>query len=112
MKTERDKAFEKYVMSLRRFKTRDPMYIFALDENGDYDLQDVYDLHHAWIASASREGYKLVPVELTNDQAVKISDDPEFFETYQTILNNSDTSEDSVSVLLRVAHKAMIGEIK
>lgn len=80
-----------------------------------YMIGDEYEHRHtelswlSWIASASRQGYKLVPVELTNEQAVKISDDPEFFETYQTILNNSDTSEDSVSVLLRVAHKAMIG---
>lgn len=60
MKTERDKAFEKYVMSLERFKNRRTVFVFQLDENDDYENRDVYDLHHAWQASAQREGYKLV----------------------------------------------------
>ena len=59
--------FEKYVMSLEKFKNRKPVFVFQLDENGDYDNRDVYDLHHAWIASAQREGYKLVPVEINDD---------------------------------------------
>lgn len=63
MKTERDKAFEKYVMSLDKFKNRKTVFVFQLDENGDYDNRDVYDLHHAWQASAQHQGYKLVPVE-------------------------------------------------
>lgn len=53
--------FEKYVMSLDKFKNRKPVFVFQLDENGDYDNRDVYDLNHAWMASANREGYKLVP---------------------------------------------------
>lgn len=52
--------FEKYVMSLEKFKNRKPVFVFQLDENGDYDNRDVYDLHHAWTASAQRDGYKLV----------------------------------------------------
>ena len=59
-------------------------------------------------AQAVPEGFVLVPKELTHEQAVKISDHPEFFEIYQNIVLDSDTSEDSVSVLLRIAHKAMI----
>lgn len=54
--------FEKYVMSLGRFKNRKPVFVFQLDEDGDYDNRDVYDLHHAWIASAQRKDYKLVPL--------------------------------------------------
>lgn len=72
MKTERDKAFEKYVMSLRKFKNRKPVFVFQLDENGDYDNRDVYDLHHAWIASAQRDGYKLVPVDPPEGMDIKI----------------------------------------
>lgn len=53
-------------------------------------------------------GFVLVPKELTHEQAVKVSDDENFFETYQTILTESDTSEDSAAILIQTAHKAMI----
>lgn len=64
--------FEKYVMSLDKFKNRKPVFVFQLDENGDYDNRDVYELHHAWTASAQRGGYKLVPVEPPEDMDIKI----------------------------------------
>lgn len=59
-------------------------------------------------AKAVPEGFVLVPKELTHEQAVKVSDDENFFETYQTILTESDTSEDSAAILIQTAHKAMI----
>lgn len=59
-------------------------------------------------AQAVPEGFVLVPKELTHEQAVRISDDENFFETYQTILTESDTSEDSAAILIQTAHKAMI----
>ena len=54
------------------------------------------------------EGFVLVPEGLTHEQAARISDDENFFETYQTILTESDTSEDSAVILIQTAHKAMI----
>lgn len=57
---EERKAFEGYVLSLSKYKKRSPKFIFDLDENGDYDNQDIYELHHAWQASANREGFVLV----------------------------------------------------
>lgn len=59
--------FENYIMSLDRFKNRNPIFVFQLAENGDYDNRDVYDLYHAWQASASRQGYKLVPENPTKE---------------------------------------------
>ena len=59
-------------------------------------------------AQAVPEGFVLVPKKLNHEQAVKISDDENFFETYQTILAESDTSEDSAVILIQTAHKAMI----
>lgn len=65
--------FEAYVMSIGKYKKRDPKYIFQLDENGDYDNQDIYDLHHAWQAAQQREGYKFVPVEPTKAMLRELS---------------------------------------
>ncbi len=64
----------------------------------------------AWQAKAQAvpEGFVLVPEGLTHEQAARISDDENFFETYQTILTESDTSEDSAVILIQTAHKAMI----
>ena len=59
-------------------------------------------------AQAVPEGFVLVPEGLTHEQAARISDDENFFETYQTILTESDTSEDSAVILIQTAHKAMI----
>ena len=59
-------------------------------------------------AQALPEGFVLVPEGLTHEQAARISDDENFFETYQTILTESDTSEDSAVILIQTAHKAMI----
>lgn len=52
--------FELYIMSLDRFKNRKPVFVFQLDGSENYDNRDVYELHHAWQASASREGYVIV----------------------------------------------------
>ena len=60
-------AFEGYVLSLSKYKKRSPKFIFDLDENGDYDNQDIYELHHAWQASANREGFVLVEKKNTED---------------------------------------------
>lgn len=59
-------------------------------------------------AQAVPEGFVLVPEGLTHEQAARISDDENFFETYQTILTESDTSENSAVILIQTAHKAMI----
>lgn len=59
-------------------------------------------------AQATPEGFVLVPEVLTHEQAARISDDENFFETYQTILTESDTGEDSAVILIQTAHKAMI----
>lgn len=59
-------------------------------------------------AQTVQEGFVLVSKELTHEQAVKVSDDENFFETYQTILTESDTSEDSAAILIQTARKAMI----
>lgn len=63
---EERKAFEGYVLSLSKYKKRSPKFIFDLDENGDYDNQDIYELHHAWQASANRESFVLVNAEQLN----------------------------------------------
>lgn len=70
---EERKAFEGYVLSLSKYKKRSPKFIFDLDENGDYDNQDIYELHHAWQASANREGFVLVPKEPTVEICKQLS---------------------------------------
>ena len=71
MSTEERKAFEEYVLSLEKYKKRSPKFIFDLDNNGDYDNRDIYELHHAWKASANREGYVLVPKEPTRQMMIR-----------------------------------------
>ena len=70
---EERKAFEGYVLSLRKYEKRSPKFIFDLDENGDYDNQDIYELHHAWQASANREGFILKEIK----DCVEVNFDPE-----------------------------------
>ena len=83
------------------------------DEHGHMivDMDDVVKEisgFDSWKAQAVPEGFVLVPEGLTHEQAARISDDENFFETYQTILTESDTSEDSAVILIQTAHKAMI----
>ena len=59
-------------------------------------------------AKAVPEGFVVVSKELTHAQAAKISDNEDFFEIYQTILLESDTSEDAAVILIQTVHKAMI----
>lgn len=77
----------------------------------EYDQVQILNL--AWVMWQARgqtipAGMQLVPKELSHAQAVKISDDPNFFETYQTILHESESSEDAAVILIQTAHKAMI----
>ena len=83
------------------------------DEHGHMivDMDDVVKEisgFDSWKSQAVPEGFVLVPEGLTHEQAARISDDENFFETYQTILIESDTSEDSAVILIQTAHKAMI----
>lgn len=91
----------------------------CVNNTDDEDRKVAYEtLNTGWVmwlrakrdakAQAVPEGFVLVPKELTHEQAVRISDDENFFETYQTILTESDTSEDSAAILIQTAHKAMI----
>ena len=69
------------------------------------------ELFNSWVTAKSQavpEGFVLVPKVLTHDVGVKISDNPEFFEVYQNILLESETSEDAAVILIQTAHKAMI----
>ena len=54
--------FEKYVMTLDRFKDRRPYFVFMKNEHDEYDNPDVLQLWNCWLASRNREGYVLVPV--------------------------------------------------
>ena len=98
---------------LKDYVTDEKLFDHFVTENGDIvflkeQTRQMWSMCQAAKTQAVPEGFVLVPKELTHEQAVKISDHPEFFEIYQNIVLDSDTSEDSVSVLLRIAHKAMI----
>ena len=91
----------------------------CVNNTDDEDRKVAYEtLNTGWVmwlrakrdakAQAVPEGFVLVPEGLTHEQAARISDDENFFETYQTILTESDTSEDSAVILIQTAHKAMI----
>lgn len=95
--------FEKYVMSLEKFKNRKPVFVFQLDENGDYDNRDVYDLHHAWIASAQRDGYKLVPLQPSNEVIVAIE------RKVENQLEASGINQDPFRLDGETIYEAMIG---
>ena len=98
---EERKSFEGYVLSLSKYKKRSPKFIFDLDENGDYDNRDVYDLYHAWTASAQREGYKLVPME-TLEECLS-------WATCASSESWSDEQRDEIDKHYKVIEKAMIG---
>lgn len=63
----RDEAFENYLKSLHKFNFRKDAFLFCLDDEGNYDLPDVRELHHAWQASSSREGTRQVPEKALSD---------------------------------------------
>lgn len=94
-------AFEGYVLSLSKYKKRSPKFIFDLDENGDYDNQDIYELHHAWQASANRKGFVLVPKEPSNAMLKASWDNldaggsDEFWSVFREVLKAQEQSNES-----------------
>ena len=73
MKTERE-LFEEYLFSTDKFKFRNKVFLFMLDENGEYEDIPVLEHWNTWQASIQREGYKLVPLELADEIEDKIWD--------------------------------------
>lgn len=100
---EERKAFEGYVLSLRKYKKRSPKFIFDLDENGDYDNQDIYELHHAWQASANREGFILVPKEPTSKMIKKGHD--VFIGAFDSKLNGGQSLHCAYLAMVRAAQE-------
>lgn len=64
---EKRGAFEAWLFSTEKFKTRNKNFLFMLDEYGNYEDIPVLEHWETWQASANREGYKLVPVEINNE---------------------------------------------
>lgn len=109
---EKREAFEKLSEIAEILKNKTIKFVEKTNKYYSYHYSVEY-LNGAWMAwqakaQAVPEGFVLVPEGLTHEQAARISDDENFFETYQTILTESDTSEDSAVILIQTAHKAMI----
>lgn len=99
------------------FNEETEQFMWRKNNISDTEVEYVHLMNqrwYAWLACAKSkaqavpEGFVLVPRKLTHHQAVKISDDENFFEIYQTILTESDTSEDSAAILIQAVHSAMI----
>ena len=108
-------AFQKFCEENFDFERHEQTYFDEQTQCYENDIgEDTESINMAWSAwqaakaQAVPEGFVLVPKGLTHEQAARISDDENFFETYQTILTESDTSEDSAVILIQTAHKAMI----
>lgn len=77
-----------------------------------YNFAEALEQHILKEARERLQHNALIPRKLTHFDYVAISNDQDFFDTYQTILAELDSSEDSAVILIQTIHKALVRDFE